>query len=512
MGLGKTAQIIAFMASLKERGDKGPHLIVVPASLVDNWARELSTWCPNLTFEVYRGNQTERHQMRYSILARRSDLNVLLCTYNTAVSTKDDRVLLRKMKFKSIILDEGHFIKNQKSMRFKHLMSIKAPFRLIVTGTPLQNDLSELYALLKFVLPEHFQSAEVIELFNSKPSDKEEEENRLQLSRKILRPFILQRTKQMVLQELPPKIQAVEECQCTPLQRSVYNQIVASFLETKRIAFEGKENYTSRTVLYNLCMQLRKVANHPLLLRTLFSEDHLTAICGHLLKTKDYRGLTKLEMMEELRLMSDFDIHVLCGKYSALEQYRLPVSTLLDCGKIQALRKILPARIAAGDKILMFSQFVILLDILEPVLESMGIKFLRFDGQVPATERQEIIDQFHKDDEIKVLLLSTKAGGVGLNLTCANTVIIYDIGFNPHNDAQAENRAHRVGQTKPVTIIRFLLKGTVEERILQLAQNKLELDHKMRKTAPSEDLEMNEEEMEQWLFESLLQDPMAISL
>ena len=178
--------------------------------------------------------------------------------------------------------------------------------------------------------------------------------------------------------------------------------------------------------------------------------------------------------------MSDFEIHSLCKKYPALQQYVLDDEKLYDACKVQRLLQVLPDMIARGDKILIFSQFVIMLNILAAVLDSKKIAFLRLDGQTEVSERQNMIDIFQEDDAIPVFLLSTKAGGVGLNLMAANVVILYDLDFNPHNDVQAENRAHRVGQKRDVKVIRFVVKDSIEEKILEIGMSKLALDEKIK--------------------------------
>ncbi|KAJ3028772.1 hypothetical protein HDV00_010023, partial [Rhizophlyctis rosea] len=185
-------------------------------------------------------------------------------------------------------------------------------------------------------------------------------------------------------------------------------------------------------------------------------------------------------IFEDMQVMSDFELHLLCQQFpSSMKRHKLAEKHWMDAGKVKTLERLLKER-AEGDRFLVFSQFVMMLDILESVMKTIGMKYMRMDGKTDVKDRQPLIDAFNESDDIPVFLLSTKAGGFGINLTSANVVVIYDLDFNPHNDAQAEDRAHRVGQTKEVNVIKLISDGTIEEHILRLAEAKLKLDAKMQ--------------------------------
>ena len=256
MGLGKTAQIIAFLAYLIEsHPGQGPNLIIVPASILDNWIREITNWCPTLRLVVYRGSQDERAQQRFELQRSTDDYDVLLTTYNTA-SSKEDRSFFRKIRLNCLLLDEGHLLKNSKSARYKFLVTLRAKFRFIITGTPLQNDLKELIAILSFMLPSIFANEDIIYYFESKASSAEDAAERIAAAKKMMDPFVLRRSKDMVIDELPKKINTVEYSSFSERQSEVYNKILNQDLSDK-----------DRNFLSNILMQLRKASNHPLLIR-----------------------------------------------------------------------------------------------------------------------------------------------------------------------------------------------------------------------------------------------------
>lgn len=243
-------------------------------------------------------------------------------------------------------------------------------------------------------------------------------------------------------------------------------------------------------LLVNVLMQLRKVTNHPLLMRKKYTETKLRMMAHEILKEEEFLDSDFSCVLEDMQQMSDFELDNLCRKFRRVKQFRLEDNAVMDAGKIEHLISILRDCVERSDRILLFSQFVIVLDILERVLAELGISFLRLDGSTAQAERQDLIDEFQNDKSVKVFLLSTKAGGFGINLTGANVVVLYDIDFNPHNDAQAEDRAHRVGQTKVVDVIRLVTKDTVEEHIYNAALRKLDLDASVSLGKESEDTDV----------------------
>ncbi|KAI9334813.1 SNF2 family N-terminal domain-containing protein [Zopfochytrium polystomum] len=522
MGLGKTAQVIAFLCLLKEKGNNGPHLVIVPSSTIENWMREFERWAPVIDVIAYYGSQSERSELRMKL--EESPVDVVLTTYNLACSSKEDRAFLKKLRPHSLILDEGHMMKNMNSSRFKHINSISSSFRLLLTGTPLQNNLMQLLSLLTFILPGLFKDAmqTLKVIFSTKPSAGQDpnssllSQQRIVRAKKMMTPFVLRRKKCLVLTELPAKERFVEYCQATPSQAALYQSIVAdckkSFLVQKAMVAEetseqngrkkgkraeaarkkappkGSDDSSGSAGKVNILMQLRKAANHPLLFRRLFTDAKLKTMAREIMKVTFYMDANYNYIVEDMTVMTDFELHQLAKKFKSIKRYQLTENCWMDSGKIQKLKEILPDMIEKGDRVLIFSQFVVMLDILEAVLQTMGLSYLRLDGQTQVIERlQNLIDQFTEDSSIAVFLLSTKAGGLGLNLTVANVVILHDMDFNPHNDAQAEDRAHRVGQTRNVRVVKLVLENSVEEHILRLADAKLSLDKSLQDVETSQD-------------------------
>ncbi|KAI8854816.1 SNF2 family N-terminal domain-containing protein [Chytridium lagenaria] len=528
MGLGKTAQVICFIGLLKDRGIKGPHLIIVrhPLSvlksvlslgtyhLLENWMREIEKWCPELSAVSYYGSQAERAELREYIPDDVPD--IVVTTYNVASGQKDDRSFLRKMRFKTMILDEGHMVKNRLSARYKNLDTLKVQFRVLLTGTPLQNNLLELLSLLTFILPGMFEEDQdfLFKVFNTKGLGTDSAANllsqkRISRARKMMTPFVLRRKKSNVLKELPKKIQNLELCTATESQEALYKELMAdckkAYADPNMVIEDEPEEPEvnddektkkdvkagSKKNVSNIIMHLRKAANHPLLFRKHFTDKKIRAMAKDVLKfvesSYDY-------VLEDMEYMSDFELHKLATKYKRLHKYELPESAIMDSGKVQKLQMLLPELIGKDCRILLFSQFVIMLDVLESVLNNLGIQFARLDGQTPTADRQVIIDGFNLNPSISVFLLSTKACGLGLNLTSANVVILHDIDFNPHNDAQAEDRAHRVGQTRDVHVYKLILDNTIERHMMNLASVKLNLDKQIHEVDPDGKGEKGSEE------------------
>jgi len=223
-------------------------------------------------------------------------------------------------------------------------------------------------------------------------------------------------------------------------------------------------------------MNLRKIANHPLLIRNHFDEGQVRQLAKLLKKDASHEKAVEKFIAEDLSVMSDFDIHKTCLAYRCVEHYSLGNHQICDSGKFNLLDDMLPQMQDNKDRVLIFTQFVMVLDIMEQYLRIRGYKYLRLDGSTPVQERQAMIDTFNTDESYFIFLLSTRAGGLGINLTAANTVLLHDLDFNPYNDKQAEDRCHRVGQTRPVRVIRFISEETIEEGIYSIAQEKLKLE------------------------------------
>ncbi|KAL9614663.1 MAG: hypothetical protein Q9167_000868 [Letrouitia subvulpina] len=501
MGLGKTCQVIAFLAHLLENGNNGPHLVIVPGSTIENWLREFSVFCPQLSVIPYYGKslpsltldsrlmyrkagQSERFHLQEQIKSDIASINVIVTTYGIA-KTKRDTKFLRSLEFQVCVFDEGHILKNSKSTAYGQLMRIPASFRILLTGTPLQNNLSELVSLLAFIMPAVFKkhSQDLDYVFSHKAKTTGDSHaallsaQRIDRARSMMTPFILRRKKYQVLKHLPAKKRHVEYCNLFPSQLELYQSEQARAFNVMTDRAAGKKTGNDSA---NIMMSLRKASIHPLLFRRLYNDDQLKKMAKSCQQEPQFLD-TNLDMVyEDMTVMTDFELNRFCHKYpSTMARYQLQNEEWMDSGKVSKLVQILTGFKENGDRVLLFSQFVLVMDILENVLETLGIRFFRLDGQTKIEERQDMIDQFHQEEEITVFMLSTKAGGAGINLACANKVIIFDSSFNPQEDIQAENRAHRVGQTREVEVVRLVTKGTIEEQIYALGQTKLALDDRI---------------------------------
>ena len=353
-------------------------------------------------------------------------------------------------------------LKNSNSSRYDNLIKLPASFRLLLTGTPLQNNLQELASLLAFILPSVFQekkeALQSIFKYKAKTTDDDESNNallsqqRIKRARAMMTPFVLRRKKAQVLKHLPEKTSRVEYCELNDLQKKIYFDNIESAQESIRARAEGKKAARNTA---NVMMQLRQASIHPLLFRTLYTDDRLKKMAKDIMKEDEFRDSNFDYVVEDMQVMNDFELNRLCMKYPAtMSKYAFKKEEWMNSGKVEVLKHLLQEMQGNGDRCLVFSQFTQVLDILEIVLTTLGIDFLRIDGQTAVDARQDLIDRYHEQTDIMVFLLSTKAGGFGINLACANKVVIFDSSFNPHDDAQASDRAHRVGQTREVEVIR----------------------------------------------------------
>ncbi|KAI1626859.1 adenosinetriphosphatase [Exophiala viscosa] len=485
MGLGKTCQVIAFVAHLFEQGRTGPHLIVVPAATLENWLKEFKRFCPALNVQPYYStNPSERVELREYLEDSRDDVNVIVTTY-TLAKGKEDFPWLKTFGFDCTVYDEGHMLKNADSQVASKLVKIRSNFRLLLTGTPLQNNLKELISLLGFLMPNLFKekAEELTSIFSHsvKAMDGNHEallsEQRIKRARSMLTPFILRRKKYQVLKDLPKKERRVELCDMTPEQSEIYQMWLEKAYSIREQKEKG-ENVTNEST--NILMKLRLAAIHPLLSRRVYPDKILPVIAKQCLKADQFRESNPDLIVTELKAYSDMEIHTLCDEHRALERFVLNNGEWMASGKVQKMVELLRKFMSEGHRTLIFSQFVMVLDILELVLEREAIDYFRLDGTTRVSERQDLIDEFSADDNhTPVFMLSTKAGGAGINLAKANKVIVFDSGFNPQDDIQAENRAHRIGQLKEVEVIRLVSRGTVEEQIHAMGLTKLKLDEQV---------------------------------
>ncbi|KAK1380108.1 putative ATP-dependent DNA helicase CHR12 [Heracleum sosnowskyi] len=431
MGLGKTIQTISLIAYLMENKNvTGPYLIVAPKAVLSNWMSEFTAWVPSIVVVLYDGRMEERRVLR-DVYSDEGKFNVLVTHYDMIMR---DKAFLKKIHWHYMIVDEGHRLKNHESALARTIDSgYKIRRRLLLTGTPIQNSLQELWSLLNFLLPNIFNSVENFEeWFNAPFADRcdvslTDEEKLLVIRRlhHVIRPFILRRKKEEVEKYLPQKSQVILKCDMSAWQKVYYHQVT----DVGRVGL-GTGTGKSKS-LQNLSMQLRKCCNHPYLF------------------VSEYNIWQKEEIVRA-------------------------------SGKFELLDRLLPKLYKAGHRVLLFSQMTRLMDILGVYLELHGFKFLRLDGSTKTEERGTLLKQFNAPDSpYFMFLLSTRAGGLGLNLQTADTVIIFDSDWNPQMDQQAEDRAHRIGQKKEVRVFVLVSVGSIEEVILARAKQKMGIDAKV---------------------------------
>ncbi|WFD36415.1 DNA helicase [Malassezia cuniculi] len=474
MGLGKTAQVIAFLALLKERqAARGTHLVVVPSSVLENWSREFKHFCPELAVEVYYGSQAERRMLRADLKSR-NNYDVLLTTYDMATGGHDDHTFLRKHGFDACVFDEGHMLKNRKSQKYAKLLRISARWRLLLTGTPLQNNLQELVSLLNFILPDFFTDAEealgAIFKVRQGAGTSQLSQQRVERAKRMMRPFVLRRRKDQVLRGLTEKTERVEYCDMTPAQESLYNDVLSRTREALVNDAPSKGRDTT-----NVLMDLRKAANHALLFRRIYDDKRIAALARDYIREPEHAEENIAHLREDFAINTDAELSLLARSWPSTRKHQLPPEEWMNSGKVLALKRIIEEVRAKGDRMLIFSQFTSVLDILCVCLELMEVPYVGFTGQTNVSDRQVLVDQFTADPSIPVFLLSTRAGGLGINLVAANWVVLFDQDFNPQNDKQATDRCYRIGQTKPVTVVKLVTRNSIDEDILALASHKLEL-------------------------------------
>ncbi|PSN39967.1 SWI/SNF-related matrix-associated actin-dependent regulator of chromatin subfamily A containing DEAD/H box 1 [Blattella germanica] len=383
MGLGKTVQVISFLAHLKETGMQGdrPNLVVVPSSTLENWSNEFARWCPTLEVVTYYGTPEDRKAMRISWMrGGLDDVDVILTTYNMVSSSPEERKMFRVLNMQYVILDEAHMLKNMATQRYDNLARINAEHRILLTGTPLQNNLIELMSLLIFVMPHMFEGKKEIlkSLFSKCPrdnrdgpkSEKEDEmpqfeQEQVAQARRIMKPFVLRRLKREVLKDLPTKTDATVMCALVPTQREQYDDLIHTFSAQSSAKLSESNNELSGMTMM---MELRKMANHPVLLRHNFGDDKLEDMAVKLAKDPTYKETNPEYIVQDLAVMSDYQIHQLGCRHRCLTGYTLPNELIVKSGKFQKLDELLPKMKSEGHRVLIFSQFVMMLDVLQHYL------------------------------------------------------------------------------------------------------------------------------------------------
>ncbi|GAM18730.1 hypothetical protein SAMD00019534_019050 [Acytostelium subglobosum LB1] len=435
MGLGKTVQSVSIIETLRKRhGIRGPFLCVAPLTTIQHWRREFESWTDQRVV-VYHDHGQARPIIRdyefYYTDKKGKPTNVtkfhtLITTYEMVIS---DRSFLSKIHWRYLVIDEAHRLKNKSCKLTTELRTYKYDHLLLLTGTPLQNNTQELWSLLNFMDPAHFTS---LDSFLADYGDLKEAEQVASLQ-EVLKPYILRRMKENVEKSIAPKEETIVEVELTTVQKKYYRAIYE-----RNFTFLRKGGKNSGPSLLNIMMELRKCCNHPYLIKGV--EDSETSM---------------------LKKNSD-DVYL---------------KLIQASGKLVLIDKLLPKLKQGNHKVLIFSQMVAVLDILDDYLTFRGYLHERIDGGVKGDERQAAIDRFSAPDSDRfVFLLCTRAGGIGINLTAADTVIIFDSDWNPQNDLQAQARCHRIGQDKMVKVYRLVTRNTYERIMFDRASKKLGLD------------------------------------
>lgn len=397
MGLGKTIQALAMMESLP-----GPHLVVCPSSLVWNWAREASAFCPRLRVMTVEGSE------RGGRFAKIPDHDVVITSY---ALLRRDAEHYKSLEFSTTTLDEAQHIKNPDSQNARAACGIRSKARFILTGTPLENSIRDLWSLFDFLLPGYLGTRKDFQERYEKPLAAGDSSGVWPRLLRRVRPWMLRRTKSEILKELPPKIEQVMQVELTPDQKAAYTQLqIAARAEVDAARESGG---AARMKVLTALLRLRQ------------------ACC---------------------------DLRLLNGESSA------------PSAKLEALLELLGEAVDGGHRTLVFSQFTSMLDLISPALDEAGISWCRLDGSTK--DRGAVVERFQSDPLISVFLISLKAGGAGLNLTGADTVIHFDPWWNPSVEAQATDRAHRIGQKNVVTSIKLIARDTVEDRVLEMQAKK----------------------------------------
>jgi len=429
MGLGKTLQSISLLAWLKQtKGFSGPFLVLAPKSTLANWQREFKHWAPCFDVMLFHGDKDQRQALIDERFVP-GGFDVIVTSYEMVVR---EAGAFRKFAWRYLIVDEAHRMKNEESKLSQILRTFDTHSRLLITGTPLQNNLHELWALLNFLLPDVFTNSEDFDSWFDLKDKQVEQEVITQLHR-VLKPFLLRRIKVDVESSIPPKTELIVYTQLAPMQREQYKNILKRDMDALYQS-SGTALTANKSRLMNLVMQLRKCCNHPYLFEG--AED---------------------------KSLDPFGDHL-----------------VTNCGKLLVLDRLLLRLKKNSSRVLIFSQMTRQLDILEDYCayrRNDGFTYCRIDGSTNGNDRQDSIDAFNApNSQIFIFLLSTRAGGLGINLQTADSVVIYDSDWNPQADLQAQDRAHRIGQKKEVKVFRFVTADSIEEKVVERAEQKLQMD------------------------------------
>lgn len=427
MGLGKTVQTLALLQNEKETMSSKPvkanrplqldifssrpssaatSLLILPTSLIHNWVREARRFTPELKLLVHRG------QNRTSDVAIFANYDVVISTYGTV---RNDQDLLRDFVFHYIILDESQYIKNPNSKVAQSVNKLRSAHRLNLTGTPIENSINDLWSQMNFLNKGLLGGYRYFQKHFVQPIEKQKDEHAVEQLQRMIKPFVLRRTKDQVATDLPDKLEQVVWCEMTEEQEAIYEEVKSAYRNSILEAIDGRGLEKSKFQVIKGLVELRQIANHPR-----FVKD-------------DFIG---------------------------------------DSGKTEEIMRMIETAVGEGHKILVFSQFVKHLRLVRELIDKMGCRYAYLDGSTRSAERQREVDRFQNDPSVSIFLISLKAGGVGLNLTEADYVFLLDPWWNPAAENQAIDRSHRIGQKRHVFSYKFITLNTVEEKILRLQDHK----------------------------------------
>ncbi|NP_001086442.1 helicase, lymphoid specific L homeolog [Xenopus laevis] len=499
MGLGKTVQCIATISMMVERGVPGPFFVCGPLSTLPNWVSEFKRFSPEIPVLLYHGNAQDRRRLARKINKREGSLQLFPVVITSFEIAMRDRPVLQHNAWKYMILDEGHRIKNMNCRLIQELKLFRSDNKLLLTGTPLQNNLSELWSLLNFLLPDVFDDLRSFESWfdisgiSQNAADivaNEREQNILHMLHQILTPFLLRRLKCDVTLEVPPKREVIVYAPLTKKQETFYTAIVNKTIEKMLGQEKDCEEILSSPAVGRAKRRSRRAVNYSELDKD--TPNDLEKLINQLIKQQEVekeRPSTKVHLPSDsqvnLKMRNIMMLLRKCCNHPYLIEYPLDPLTqnfkideelVNSSGKFLLLDRLLPEMKKRGHKVLIFSQMTMMLDILMDYCYYKKFNFCRLDGSMSYTDREENMRSFNTDPDVFIFLVSTRAGGLGINLTAADTVIIYDSDWNPQADLQAQDRCHRIGQTRPVVVYRLVTANTIDQKIVERAAAKRKLE------------------------------------
>jgi SWI/SNF-related matrix-associated actin-dependent regulator 1 of chromatin subfamily A len=457
MGLGKTIQSISVIGQMHSSGDTRPSLVVVPPSVLENWEREVKAWLPGATVVRYHGSEQERSKMRDSIhKPQGTEKLVLISSYSPFEKHTDEARDLKKIGWGCCVIDEAQILKSDDSLRVRHLLEIQCVSFLLLTGVD-PTELS-LPTLAHFLMP----------LSGKDFAARIRQVAKISLE-EALAPLFLRRLQSAVVSKEVPKFYKSESVQLEAKQRKLYDSVISANADSRAdetVGFKERER---------VFQQLWKAANHPMLLRSrenVYTAEVITQIVDFATKENVYGAQARREQVfDEVDAMTDIELHVLCSdpEFDELTQFAIPRRTICgESAKLRRLRQLLPALQKDGHRMILFSQWSDMLDILEEMCLELQMDCCRLDGRTPVSDRQQLVDEFNANDTIPICLMTTRAA-VGINLVGADTVIFHDVNVLPQQDRQAESRCYRLGQTRTVTIYKLSVEDTVDAAVADVA-------------------------------------------